>query len=232
MNVTISFRHYFSIRHLSAASLFVEQCREVENSSLPPPIEGPEWRKHSAASVSAVVMAAAFLEATINELFSDCVDDPKLERLDCLPARALMEAMWNQGIPRRAGYPILQKYEIALQLNGKPAFDTSRSPYQDAKQVINLRNALVHFEPETITSTTSGEKAKAHRFDALRNKFPDNMLMAAGNPYYPDKLLGAGCAEWAVRSAVAFTDEFFATLGMTPTYEHVRADYLGLTKSP
>lgn len=137
-----------------------------------------------------------------------------------------MEAMWKQGIPRRAGYPILQKYEIALQLNGKPSFDTSRSPYQDAKQLVNLRNALVHFEPETITSAVDGKKPQAHAFDGLQSKFPNNPLTGPGNPYYPDKMLGAGCAAWAVRSAVAFTDEFFAKLGMPPMYESVRGEYM------
>lgn len=233
MIVSISFRHYFSIRHLSAASHFAHQCREVENSPLPPVIEGPEWRQHSAASVSAVVMSAAFLEATINELYSDCVADPTSSRLACLPARALMEALWKKGIPRRAGYPIVQKYEIALELNGKSAFDSAQSVIQDARHLVDLRNALVHFEPKTITSTAAGEKAQALKFDWLKGKFPENALLAgAGNPYYPDKLLGAGCAEWAVKSAVAFTDEFFSKLGMEPTYEHARAQYPGSTSSP
>ena len=232
MIFSISIRHYFSIRHLSAAALFARQCREAESSLLPLVIEGPEWQQHSAASVSAVVMSAAFLEATINEIYSDCVDDPTSSRLACLPARALMEALWKQGIPRRAGYPIVQKYEIALELNGKPAFDHSRSLYQDARHLVELRNALVHFEPKTITSTAAGGKAQAHKFDGLKSKFPDNALAGAGNPYYPDKLLGAGCAEWAVKSAVAFTDEFFGKLGMEPTYEHARAQYLGSSSSP
>lgn len=232
MLVSISFRHYFSIRHFTAAASFARQCREVECSPLPPVIEGPEWQQHSAAAVSAVVMAAAFLEATINELYCDCVDDPHSQRLAALPARALMDALWREGIPRRAGYPIIQKYDIALRLNGKPVFDRSRSPYQDAKLLIDLRNELVHFEPETVASTAPGKEAKAPKFGALRTKFPDNALAGAGNPYYPDKLLGAGCAEWAVRSALAFTDEFFEKLGITPTYEHVRAAYVDPTTPP
>ena len=232
MSLSIGFRHYFSIRHLSAAALFARQCRDVESSPLPPVIDGPAWRQHWAASVSAVVMSAAFLEATINELFSDCVDDPMSPRLVCVQARALMEAMWKQGIPRRAGYPILQKYEIALELNAKPAFDRSGSLHQNAKSLVDLRNALVHFEPQTITATV-GEKTQAHKFDTLKGKFPDNELLAgAGNPYYPEKLLGAGCAQWAVRSAVAFTDEFFDKLGVEPIYAPVKADYLGSMDPP
>lgn len=150
-----------------------------------------------------------------------------MDRTSLLPAKDLMGRLWRLDIPRTSSYPILEKYEIALELNGKPPPCKGRWPYQDAKCLVELRNALIHFEPETIVSRATGEEAEIHKFEKrLRGKFTENPLTGAGNPFYPDKLLGAGCANWAVQSAVAYTDHFFGLLGVTPTYEHVRNEYL------
>jgi hypothetical protein len=56
----------------------------------------------------------------------------------------------------------------------------------------------------------------------LQGKFNLNPLTGAGNPFYPDKCLGHGCAEWAVNSSIKFVDEFFEKLGSTPVFDHVR----------
>ena len=57
----------------------------------------------------------------------------------------------------------------------------------------------------------------------LRKQFPDNVLMnGSGNPYYPDKCLGAGCATWAVASATAFADLVFESLNIRPNYQRVK----------
>lgn len=227
MSITISMRHYLSIGHLSAAALFASQCKEIEYTAQSTPIDSPQRRQHNACAISSVIVSAAFLEATINEMFSDCSDAHSTERIASLPARNLMANLWKKGIPRTAAYPIVEKYEIALELNGKPTFSTGTSPYQDVKLLIELRNALIHYEPETIVGYSGGETPQPHKFEKrLKGKFPINALTGLGNPFYPDKVLGAGCAEWAVRSAVAFTDDFFQRLGITPTYEHVRATYL------
>lgn len=227
ITISISMRHYLSISHLSAAALFAQQGKEIEATAETTPIDSPQRRQHNAYAVSAVIVSAAFLEATINEIFSDCSDAHSTDRIASLPARALMGRLWKKGIPRTASYSILEKYEIALELNGKPAFNAGISPYQDVKLLIELRNALIHYEPETIVSHSEHEATQPHKFEKrLKGKFPINPLTGFGNPFYPGKVLGAGCAKWAVSAAVAFTDEFFQKLGATPTYEHVRAMYL------
>lgn len=227
MSVTISMRQYLSIGHLSAAALFASQCKEIEAMAQATQIDSPERRQHNACAISSVIVSAAFLEATINEMFSDCSDNHSTDRIAALPARNLMANLWKKGIPRTASYPIIEKYEIALELNGKPTFNTGASPYQDVKMLVELRNALIHYEPETIVGYSGHETPQLHKFEKrLKGKFPINTLTGLGNPFYPDKVLGAGCAQWAVSTAVAFTDEFFQRLGITPTYEHVRAKYL------
>lgn len=227
MSITISMRHYLSLSHLSAAALFAKQCSDVESIAGATPFDSQERRQHNAYAVSSVIVSAAFLEATINELFSDCADEHRTQRIAALQAQILMGRLWKKGIPRTASYSILEKYEIALELNGKSAINSGANPYQDAKLLVELRNALVHYEPETVVSHSGHEAPKPHKFEKrFSGKFDINPLTGLGNPFYPDKLLGAGCAQWAVTAAVAFTDEFFHRLGTTPTYEHVRPTYL------
>lgn len=62
----------------------------------------------------------------------------------------------------------------------------------------------------------------------LAGKFATNQLTGAGNPFYPDKVLGAGCDRWAINAAVAFADEFLHRLGIAATYEHVCSLHLNV----
>ncbi len=45
--------------------------------------------------------------------------------------------------------------------------------------------------------------------------------MHEGDAFYPDKALGHGCAEWAVNTALAYSD---AALGLKPVYDGMRKD--------
>lgn len=220
-------RGYLSISHISAATLFAQKCSKIEESVDPLKIEASVRSSHNAYVISSIILSVAFLEAVINEIFSDCADDHVTERIKELPAKDLMARLWKLGIPRTAAYPILEKYEIALELNNKQPIDQGLNPYQNAKILIELRNALIHFEPETIISQSASEGRRIHKFEKrLTGKFEVNKLTGIGNPFYPDKVLGAGCANWAVSSAVSFADVFFNNIGITPTYEHVRGEFL------
>ncbi|WP_087863767.1 hypothetical protein [Comamonas thiooxydans] len=226
MSVRFAFRSYLSVNHLSAAAIFAKQCKEIEASARTAQIGSDGFRQHTALVVSSVILSAAFLEATINELFSDCADEHMRHIDPTLPAGNLMGRLWKKNVPRTAAYSILEKYEIALELNGKQNFALGASPYQDVKLLVELRNALIHFEPETVDGPSDDGAAKVHKFEKrFAGKFPTNPLVKQGNPFYPDKLLGAGCAEWAVKSSLAFADEFFARLGTLSKYAGARPKF-------
>jgi hypothetical protein len=55
----------------------------------------------------------------------------------------------------------------------------------------------------------------------LGGKFIANPLTGQDNPFYPDKCLGHGCAEWAVNSSVKFNDDFFSRMGLLSSYDPV-----------
>jgi hypothetical protein len=90
--------------------------------------------------------------------------------------------------------------------------------------LIKLRNALVHYEPEWTINISDTEKITVQKFEKiLKGKFQLNPLTGEGNSFFPDKCLGHGCAEWAVKSSIMFADEFFLRMRLKPTYDHVRS---------
>lgn len=231
MNTTIfassTSRHYLSISHLSAAALFSQRASKLEPTlTLGDSASDTGLREHHACVVTSIMLSVAFLEAVINELWADCSEDFELRRTNELPSREVMAALWRRSPLKRS--TTLEKFELALEINKKPALPRDATPYQDVKLLIDLRNALVHYEPETIFnfSTNNEDKIPEHIFEKkLRGRFELNRLTGPGNSFYPDKVLGAGCACWAVASAVAFADSFFERLGVQPIYAHARSVY-------
>ena len=170
--------------------------------------------------------SVSFLEATINELFMDSVENPNGRIKDLNRSAVKMFAkMWKKGIPRTAGYPILEKYQIALSLANKKEFDLGASLLQNVTVLVKLRNALVHFEPESVITKSTNEKSlvKQQKLEQqLKGKFKVNPYTGIDNPFFPDKCLSLGCALWALKTTINFADAFFLELGILPTYQKIK----------
>lgn len=221
-SLSISHRHYFSISHIQTAAFFSREAANIEDA-----FKSSGDRTASGAHVGyvtgAIFFAVSFLEAVINEIFCDAAEHPRNLREIDTSVVVLMAKLWLRGVPKTARYRILEKYEIALDLAAKEQFNTNTKPYQDIKLLVELRNALVHYEPETIVGQVDGPQPKPHKFEQrFKGRFDTNPLTGPGDPFYPDKCLSHGCAAWAVISAIAFADSFFSKFGISPTYEHVR----------
>lgn len=229
ISCSASSRHYLSTSHLSAAALFSQRATALESVlTLGDPSSSEGLREHKACVVTSTMLSVAFLEAVINELWADCREGFDPDWLQGVPSHKVMGALWGNSPLKRS--TMLEKFELALGLNEKPGFSKGASPYQDVKLLVELRNALVHYEPETVFNFGAGDEAQGteHDFEKkLRGKFELNRLTSVGNPFYPDKVLGAGCAAWAVASAVAFADAFFEKLRIPSMYEHSRT-YFGV----
>lgn len=210
-------RTYFSAYHLWAAEHFAGLARDIENAHTGKPVFNI---KHRAYVTNSILSAVAFLEAAINEIFDDVADghsgyvDPLTP--DC--AR-LLAGLWKQRNVER--WSILDKYQLALLCSGIDEFETGAQPYQDAKILVDLRNDLTHARPETRASFDEEQQNMRKRMTA---KFKPNRLMEnAANPFFPDHYLGVGCADWAVKTANAFANEFFGRLRIQPNYR--RSDF-------
>lgn len=229
-SLSISIRTYFSIQHVQSAAYFARETARIENDPASRKVETGRFNEqaymeHKANVTASLFMAVSFLEATINELFADAADNATGRTWTDPSICDLFGSMWRNGVPRTASYSILDKYQIALTLARKTPFEPGQPPAQDVALLVKLRNALIHYEPETVLTFSDNEEnqVQPHRFEKmLRGRFDLNPLTGAGNPFFPDKCLGHGCARWALISSVKLTDEFFTRMGMTPTYDHVR----------
>jgi hypothetical protein len=226
MEITsIKERTYYSIQHIQSAAIFARLSHDIEKA-YDGKFVNEVSTEHNSYVTASIFSTVAFLEATINELFVDAVDNPRSSVHQLGPdVVKRMTNMWKLQVPKTASFRIPDKYNIALILAGKEPLDAGVSPYQDVALVIKLRNALIHYEPEWITtfSTLETEQAITQEFEKhLRGKFPLNPMAGVGNAFFPDKCLGHGCAKWAVVSGIQFVDEFFAQMSMIPTFDHVR----------
>jgi hypothetical protein len=192
-SITISSRHYMAAQHLWSARHQARLCAEIESAGRGDiPVFDIE---HRAYSVGAVLASVTFLEALVNEVFQDAADsiDGNVNtRVAPLgeSAVALMGQFRDASEQGGRYVGVLEKFQMALLFAGKPKLEAGAYPYQDAKLLISIRNDLVHFRP--VTQTHDEEMAREKQ---LKGKFAENALMlGAGNPWFPAKCLGAGCA--------------------------------------
>jgi len=190
--------------------------------------------RHRSLAMASVTSAVAFLESCINELFTAAAEDGSHFRLAGEGSRQRLAALW--GVERFRLARVLEKYEVALQLAEAPALDRGAKTYQDARLVVQLRNALIHYAPRKgwIEAGATEDLDPDEFAKRLRGRFPENawaaryMVISTGDspaetvyPFFPERCLGAGCSHWAARAALQFADEFFEHLDAPPPYSWV-----------
>jgi hypothetical protein len=205
LSASIRMKRNFSEQHLRAAELFAHEARKIESEKRE--IEITEWFRHSGYVTAAVLSAVAYLEAWINELYQSAIDrESNILRTFDTNLFRLFGEVWEY----LEKHPTLEKYQIALLLAGKEPFATGAQPYQDADDLIELRNCLVHYKSKWV------EVGKPQHLEKrLRHKnFSLNPYIGTGGMWFPDRCLGAGCAEWSVNAARCFSDGFCDRLGI------------------
>ncbi len=219
---SVLIRPYFSIQHLFSAVHFANLSKEIEENYTGRCSDNM-FIIHRAYVTNGIFSSVAFLEATINEVFSDADSNVTGVVRDLNPESIqLLRNLWKHGIPRTAGYPVIKKYQIALLLSGKKEFNSGLKPYQDVDILIKLRNSLIHYEPDWEATGAEGFMKGKNISKRFSGRFKLNPLTGGKNPLFPDKILSAGCAKWAVKVSMQFADEFFLNIGLIPTYEKMR----------
>ncbi len=196
-----SSKAHFAANHLIASAFFARRCGELERLHSSPSEE--IQAEHRSCVTGAVLCAASALEAKINEVFLDGIDkNPHTFKVRDERAMEVMAEFWPELENKR--YSTLRKYQIALAIFGKPTFKAGAPLYQAVDDLMQLRNALVHFKPEWTT-----ESGEHHKLEArLIRKFTANPFAPKAAEFFPRRCLSHGCAAWAVDSVLAFIDEF------------------------
>ncbi|WRH67125.1 MAG: hypothetical protein RSE13_01260 [Planktothrix sp. GU0601_MAG3] len=213
---------FLSLTHIQAACFFAKSTYDLEKEYTGKDLNDEIIQKHSAYSIGSIITAVSYLEATINELFFDVANRSKEVKVEHLPNGTpdRMKDMWEH-IEKNS---ILDKYEIALILADKQ-FDKGKEPYQSVQYLIPLRNEIVHYhqkiieiEEENEDPTNNNKKTwedKLEKFLDKDKKIQLNpFLTSPSNSFFPERCLGYGCAFWTIKYSVAFTKDFFQTMGL------------------
>ena len=217
--VNVSSRLYLSLQHIQSAALFARYSGRIERE-YDGSFSGELLTEYLAYVTASIFTAIAFLEARINEFFADAGEKYGENPLDS-DTKKLLADKW-ESISKDYSIKMMDKFDIALMVVGKPVFNRGEKPAQDVALVVRLRNTLTHYEPEWINDVTkalSMVATKKKPIKSLLGKFSISPLMDEKNPY---KFLNYGCARWAVESSLAYSDEFYARLEKPAPYEHIR----------
>jgi len=192
-------------------------------------------------AMAIVMEAVGFVEATINEFYSDCSTNAQTnpnKQLDHA-VRVQLAADVQGGILthqsgaylRMQGFAgpesiILRKYQRVLAAAGKPLFSAKDLEYDDLRVLIDVRNAIVHSEPETVDLMAPPSSS----WDVLLSKrVPRNPKFAVGYTMPENIYLYPAGMKWAIKAAWSFVEAFHVRLGVTMQLGHLRphvADFL------
>lgn len=203
-SVTARVKHSFSRQHMFDAEIFGAEARRIENAGASGGQD--ELNRHRAYVTAAILSAVAFLESSVNEFYHEAESRDHTALPLSEHVLALLTELWSEI--EESG--VLQKHQVALLVAEAERFDPGASPFQETEALVKLRNALVHYKPEW-----DDEQGKHHKLQLrLSGKFLPNPLVPPASLWFPHLCLGAGCAEWAVRTAGAFSDAFCDRLGI------------------
>jgi hypothetical protein len=202
--VSAAIKHCFSRQHLVAARQFASQAASVEAKTA---LTETDRSEHRAYVTGAVVFSAAFLEASINELYLEAKDGPQQSLGGLSPQQiSMLSAVWEVV----EQHQVLGKYQIALELCGQSRFAAGAEPFQGTAALIKTRNALIHYKPE-YDHELDVHKDLENR---LMGRFNLNPHYGPGNLWFPHRCLSAGCAQWVTDQAATFMTDFCQRLGI------------------
>jgi len=230
---TIRFRDCFSVRYIGSAALLCRLGYEIEKNYLETGQVTPDiLLRHEAFILNSLLSCVVFLESTVNELYSDAADEAYFfgDNTNEALAGPIREKWKNKKNFDRA--PLITRYQKILDIAKKPTFHEDNPLFSNVRNLIGIRNYLMHYKREWVIVQGGGEvqnseETQAEKFERLlKHKFPENPLAQKNQQFFPDKCLGHGCAEWAVVNSLEFTDEFFKKLELPAPYDGIKRELL------
>lgn len=226
-DLTIYSRVHLSSGFIAAAVRMAKSALHVEQEFVSNAEKrahvGREMRAaHFSFVISCIMLTVAFLEAHINELLYDVIDEhaigdvrehlsgDQLDRLRILADQLLVHRRLNANIPDR--------YQYFLRLVGAQPFERGTNLFQSAELLTKVRNQLVHYTPESVISyARDSKKYRDQRIETLLRSanVGTNPFANANSPFFPTKCIAFSTCKWAIRSAISFSIEFRQRTGIT-----------------
>ena len=92
-----------------------------------------------------------------------------------------------------------------------------REPYRAAEAVRSLRNQLVHPKPGRVTTFSDDPNEDLSQQQPITRQLRDYLNLDR-SATFPEHVLTAKCAAWAVRSCESFFREFVSRSGVSPGF--------------
>lgn len=212
VSFSLKFKSHLSGYLASSAALFSRQSYVLEQLDASS-IQETHRMEHRSYSMGAVIFSAAYLEASINELYLTAIDrNRNIFPLELLNLAETMDHVW-QDVERME---VLTKYQVALTLARAAPFPKGEPPFQTAHALLRLRNALAHHKPEWNTELEEHQKLE----ERLAGKFKESAFAHPTQTFFPHRCLGHGCAAWSVSTALGFYTEFAKRLAINVELLH------------
>jgi hypothetical protein len=218
--LNLSTFHNFSFQLLQFAEMFYEMSARFEKRHLGEEITDAMTLEYQAKVTAAILSAWFFVEATINEFLWAARESPSvIKDLGASEIKTLLEHPKIIKDPNS-----LRKYNKALKYLREKEYIEGDPIYDSVKHLEELRNALVHFEPEW----TGTDPRKL--VSGLTGKFSLSPLFGEAFPFLPHRCLSSDCARWSLRTICAFVDDFYEKLGIKPRqrYLEIRSELKAL----
>ena len=217
--IPLTMRTHFSITHIASAARQARVAARIEAEYAG--FDAEKSLEHKGAVVASILMSIAAVEAFINEFFADCADEHTLHLagLEAVVIARLGLAWKGPKSVDRA--EVIDKYQLACKLAGKPLLKLGCAPAQDLATGISIRNALMHFKPQSIELPVDTSKATVKDdWEKVCKKLAGRVLKpnpfaSDQQPDFPYRLLGHECAEWIFESARSFIQQFGNHMGLT-----------------
>jgi hypothetical protein len=167
-----------------------------------------------AHTVAAIMESTAYLEARVNEVLRDAAeDDPQrsVNLMHLAPAMVSLLSEFGRNDRLERNLSALDKYNLVLTCASQPRVDTGRRPGQDVLALFTLRNALVHFKPET-----QWDDDEVHRMERLLRHLvpPSAYQLPDWESWWPSQALTAGVAEWSCAVSKDLVHEWETAVGL------------------
>ncbi len=190
---SLRFRSGFAVQNIVASASFVHEANQMESQHRGESL-GPFWDEIRWKVTAAIVMSATALEANINE---HLIDDSCLRNLEPQAKSAFINLLEPK--------PTLEKYQFVAEIQSFGRLDEGMEPYQSAKILVKLRNAIIHFVPEWADDQT----LHARVGQMLQGRFQPSPYFRDTDPLFPDRCMSADCARWATTAALNFIQDFY-----------------------
>lgn len=230
ISFSISTRAYFSQLYLHESAASAKAAGKLESE-----FDHSRIGEHRQRVVTAIVMGAAAIEAAVNEACCDVIDEPDYCRVKSSVVE-MFALCWKEplGLERRSA---LEKCEVFIKVcarhNPQDSLKLLKGcrSWERAGTLFRLRNLLMHYRPLTITDDGDGGDSQVRKIRAaLEDSVDRNAFSSLGNPFYPDRILGYGCASWAFLSAAEFLRDFGDVTGFKESVSYRCANDVLATK--